>query len=244
MSPGESSKSIAIRHWNFTELDARRTIEVLDRVIDHAVHGRQLGLFDTQRQLAGRLRRRLDAGDDLEVLIHEAWRVIESIRSTLVAADLLPATVSGQVAGIFTSRGGVPKLPVLMAMVDWSGIDGDRQATRRHHGRPWQALCLWSVEVIEELERQGHPIAPGRAGENLAVTGVDWSLVRPGVRLAIGDVLCEVSAYAIPCPKNAGWFRDGSSRHIHHERGPVSRVYATVLSTGQISVGDLVVIEP
>jgi hypothetical protein len=31
---------------------------------------------------------------------------------------------------------------------------------------------------------------------------------------------------------------------MHHERGPVSRVYATVLSGGEVRTGDPVVLEP
>jgi hypothetical protein len=31
---------------------------------------------------------------------------------------------------------------------------------------------------------------------------------------------------------------------MHHERGPVSRVYATVLQPGVIAVGDAAVLEP
>ena len=31
---------------------------------------------------------------------------------------------------------------------------------------------------------------------------------------------------------------------MHHERGPVSRIYARVLEPGEISVGDDAVLEP
>ena len=121
---------------------------------------------------------------------------------------------------------------------------GDRQATRVHHGRPWQALCLWSAEVIDEFRTQGHPIAPGRAGENVTVSGLPWEQVRPGVRLQVSNVLCEISAYALPCYQNKPWFIDGDFEVMNHERGPVSRVYATVLQPGDIAVGDEAILEP
>jgi MOSC domain-containing protein YiiM len=128
--------------------------------------------------------------------------------------------------------------------VDWRGVVGDRQASRTHHGRPWQALCLWSTEVIAGFRSEGHPIAPGLAGENVTVTGLPWAEVRPGVRLRVGEVLCCVSSYAIPCKQNTGWFKDGDFMVMHHDRGPVSRVYATVLEPGRIRVGDAAVLEP
>ena len=60
----------------------------------------------------------------------------------------------------------------------------------------------------------------------------------------VGTVLCEVSAYALPCASNKPWFIDGDFHVMHHERGPVSRVYATVLEPGRIAVGDPAILEP
>ena len=84
----------------------------------------------------------------------------------------------------------------------------------------------------------GHPIAAGSAGENVTVRGLDWADVRPGTRLRMGTVLCEISAWALPCKHNARWFADGDFNRMHHERGPVSRAYATVLEPGGIRTGD------
>ena len=143
------------------------------------------------------------------------------------------------------SSGGVPKRAVDSAPVGLRGLDGDRQAARKHHGRVWQALCLWSADVVDRLATEGHPIAPGCAGENASIRGIDWPALRPGVRLAIGDVLCEVSAYATPCKKNAQWFTGGDFNRMGHDREPgISRVYASVLSDGIVRVGDKVVVEP
>ena len=73
---------------------------------------------------------------------------------------------------------------------------------------------------------------------------VTWADVRPGVRLRLGSVLCVVSAFAIPCTHNKAWFIDGDFELMHHDRGPVSRVYATVLEPGSIATGDGAVLEP
>ena len=100
-----------------------------------------------------------------------------------------------------------PKRAVKVAEVGDRGLVGDRQADRRNHGRPLQALCLWSTEVIEALQAEGHPIEPGAAGENMTISGIDWPTLRTGVQLLIGDVLAEVSAYATPCAKNAAVVR-------------------------------------
>lgn len=154
-------------------------------------------------------------------------------------------TLTGAVAQLSRSGGGVPKTPVDRVRVDRGGLEGDVQGNRRHHGRPWQAVCLWSAEVVDALVVEGHPIGYGSAGENVTVRGLDWSLVTPGALLLAGSALLAVSSYAIPCAKNARWFADGQFRRLSHEAAPgASRVYATVLVEGVVATGDAVVLEP
>lgn len=162
----------------------------------------------------------------------------------LRASGVMPATATGTVVALHRSDGGVPKGGVESVAVSAEGVAGDRQATRRHHGRPWQALCLWSAEVIEALAAEGHDLAPGHAGENVTLSGLPWNEVRSGARLRLGGVLTEVSVFAIPCAKQARWFSDGQFQRIHHENGPISRVYAFVIEPGRIAAGDPAVLEP
>ncbi|MBK5223120.1 MAG: MOSC domain-containing protein [Acidimicrobiia bacterium] len=130
-------------------------------------------------------------------------------------------------------------------MVEWRGIVGDTQATRVHHGRPWQALCLWSAEVIDALAAEGHPVAPGAAGENVTISGIDWTTLRAGTILDIGPVRCQLSAPAQPCRKNRRWFVGGDIGQMDHDRHPGrSRWYASVLRTGTVTTRDRVVVEP
>ena len=131
------------------------------------------------------------------------------------------------------------------ARVTAAGVEGDAQANRTHHGRPWQAVCLWSAEVVAGLAAQGHPVGWGSTGENVTLQGLDWACVRPGVQLLVGSALLEVTMYAIPCRKNARWFTDGRFRRIAHEVSPgTSRVYARVLVDGVVAPGDAVLLEP
>lgn len=151
----------------------------------------------------------------------------------------------GSVAQISTSGGGVPKRAVDRAHVTAAGVEGDRQDNRTHHGRPWQAVCLWSAEVIAQLQAEGHPIGWGSAGENLTLAGLDWASLRPGTRLLAGTALLELTAHAIPCRKNARWFSDGRFRRMAHEVAPGrSRLYARVVVGGVVAVGDPVAVEP
>ncbi len=162
----------------------------------------------------------------------------------LRAAGILPPSARGTVVALHRGEGGVPKHPVDELVIAPDGVVGDRQAVRRHHGRPWQAVSLWSAEVIERFAVAGHPIAAGRAGENVTVAGLPWADVRSGSRLQLGDALVEVSVFALPCTQNARWFVGGHYDLMHHRRGPVSRVYASVLRPGRVRTGDPAVLEP
>lgn len=152
---------------------------------------------------------------------------------------------TGSVSGLHISDGGVPKRPVESTVIDATGVDGDTQSDRRHHGRPVQAVCLWSADVIEALQAEGHPIHAGAAGENVTISNVEWSDLLPGTRIDVGTVPMLISAHAIPCAKNAQWFSDRDFNRILHERNPgASRLYAIPLSGGTVSIGDTVSVEP
>lgn len=143
---------------------------------------------------------------------------------------------------INVSGGGVPKLAVDSVAITTDGVEGDDQADKRHHGGPRQTVCLYSLEVIEDLQAEGHPIFPGAAGENLTLAGLDWPAVRPDVRLRVGDdLILEVTDPATPCSKNAEWFVDRNFNRMHDARHPGwSRMYARVLQQGRVRVGDRV----
>lgn len=239
---------VAIGPYEFTEQDVHRTLEhgwdlfalLTDGLPDRAVatvaplQARAFAALDTV--VDGR-------GDPDEVLavVWDAWR---GAMAALRDDGAFGPTDVGTVTSLFRSDGGVPKLPVESVEVTWPGVVGDRQEDRANHGRPWQALCLWSTEVIDGFRAQGHPLAPGLAGENITLTGFDWSRMRPGVQLQLGDVRAEVSAYAVPCRKNAAWFTGGRFDKMHHKHGPISRLYATVVEPGRIAIGDPVLLEP
>ena len=74
-------------------------------------------------------------------------------RRCVLPVNCQPAS-EGTVVQLSVSPGGLPKLPIETAEVTWKGMVGDRQATRLHHGRPWQALCIWSAEVIDDFRKR------------------------------------------------------------------------------------------
>jgi len=126
-------------------------------------------------------------------------------------------------------------------MITADGVEGDLQRDRRFHGGPDRAVTLFSAECLAAIQSEGHPIAPGSTGENLTVSGVDWSRATPGVRFEIGDVRLEITRYATPCVNVRGSFKDGDIARIAQKVNPGwSRVCARVLVPGRVRVGDSV----
>jgi MOSC domain-containing protein YiiM len=223
----------------------RETIAQLDKNVAR-LNGRATKMSDDD------WRRTVTAGDQtadatwiVAHAVHDATHHLRDIGRGLHALGAGAPTQRGSVVQVSTSNGGVPKRANDRVTIGPHGVDGDRQAERKHHGKPLQALSLWSLEVIDALRAEGHPVTPGAAGENVTVSGVDWSTIRPGVRVQIGGALTEISAFATPCAKNAQWFSDRDFRRIDHNRHPGwSRAYAWVLDGGEAEPGDTVVVEP
>ncbi|MFK8023094.1 MAG: MOSC domain-containing protein [Ilumatobacter sp.] len=230
--------------WN--EQDATRTL-------DHADEFFERWTQDPRPKLVAKLdARRVDdqkaiaASADLYDQVHHLAHGLISIADIRRAADDAVERQVGAVAQVSTSSGGVPKSAVERADVGVRGLAGDIQKARAHHGRPWQALCLWSQEVIDAFAADGHPIGAGSCGENLTLSGIDWSALRGGTVIDIGpQVRLQLSLPAVPCSKNAQFFTEGDYTLMDHDLHPgTSRWYASVVRTGSVAVGDAVTISP
>jgi MOSC domain-containing protein YiiM len=236
-----SAGAPSVRHCASESVAALNSL--LDEpVSDMAPPAQQVGLAAAAvvavfRATAGANRHRIDPVlTQCMVNLHVAGRAVVDARAGA------PHQV-GELVQISSSDGGVPKTAVDRAHVAVAGLEGDRQRTRLHHGRPWQALCLWSADVIDALASDGHPIGYGSAGENLTVRAITWSSIRPGTQLTIGEVRCEISTHADPCKQNARWFSDLNFMRIAPTEPGMSRMYASVLVPGVVNVGDQVVVE-
>ena len=145
----------------------------------------------------------------------------------------------GRIFQLNTSPGGVPKLAIREAEVTELGLTGDDHKFPDIHGGPERAVCLFSLERILELQNEGHPIFPGAVGENITISGIDWTQVTPGQKLSLGDeVLVEITSYTSPCNSIPDSFVAGEYQRISQKLHPgYSRVYARVLRAGRIRIG-------
>ena len=152
--------------------------------------------------------------------------------------------VTGRVAFVNVSPGGVPKLPVNSAWVGRLGLDVDRHnEPEPTHGGPDQAVCLYSIEAIARVASDGHQAFPGAYGENLTIEGIDWGALGAGDTLAIGadGLQLELTDMAGPCQTIAHWFIERRIARISPMVHPEdARWYARVLVEGRVAPGDAV----
>ena len=140
----------------------------------------------------------------------------------------------GRLLGIFTSNGGVPKLPIESAEIDLNGIIGDSCNNKKHHGGPMKAICVLENELLLKLQSEGHPIQPGTTGENILIEGYNLEI---GKIFDVGEVKLEVVSDATPCWKIADSFTDGDYTRMSNEKHTKdTRWYCKVLNPGEISV--------
>lgn len=149
--------------------------------------------------------------------------------------------MAGRLESINASRGGVPKRSMFEGLITEAGLDGDQQRDLRFHGGPERAIVLFSLEVIQALQGEGHSLAAGTVGENLTVSGLDWNAIVPGTELRIGEVRLQITKYTSPCEKVGFAFRDNDFTRISQKAHTGwSRVNACVISGGLVTVGDTV----
>lgn len=217
------------RRWSPT--DVERTLAHVDDLVDHVVAG-----WSTAPSVV------IDTSGDPIAAVHDLMHQLDRLAVERRAAEPFEP-MAGVVATLHASDGGVPKRAIASAEIDAAGIVGDRQGNRQNHGRPWQALCVFSMDVIEALAAEGHPIGPGSVGENITIDGVDWARMRGGLTIEIGEVQLRTSSPAAPCHKIGDSFIDRDWNRIDHSARPGwARWYASVLSGGTVSPGDAVTI--
>ncbi len=151
--------------------------------------------------------------------------------------------MSGFVHSINVSAGGVPKYPVKEAKIEINGLEGDfnRFRNEKREGDYDRAVCLFSLERIEDLQMEGHPIEVGSTGENITIRGVDWPSLEAGMRFSIGSATLELSEPCAPCGKIGESFVGRRFSRVDHDmEAGWSRWLARVVEEGNVSVGDAV----
>lgn len=110
------------------------------------------------------------------------------------------------------------------------GIVGDAHAGNWH-----RQISLLSFEKIEDFRSRGGNVDFGAFGENIVVEGIDLSKLPVGTKLAIGDILLEVTQIGKICHDRC---------HIYYTVGdcimPREGIFTKVLKGGMVRIGNTI----
>ena len=140
---------------------------------------------------------------------------------------------------------GINKLAIQgPIMVDAEGLVGDAILNRKHHGGVDQAVYIeGSIDLDWWQAELGRDLPYGTFGENLVIEGVESAMLAAGDRLAIGEVLLEVSSARIPCATFAA--KMGEPTFVkRYTRAGRPGAYARVLQGGMVEAGQSVEFTP
>ena len=137
---------------------------------------------------------------------------------------------------------GIDKRPVPgPVMARATGLEGDEQGDRRHHGGPDKAIHAYAIGNhplwAADLPNLAALFRPGAFGENLVVEGAAEADICLGDRWRVGGALLEVSQGRQPCWKlNLRFGRPDMARLV--QTTGRTGWYFRVIEAGEIAPGD------
>jgi len=148
--------------------------------------------------------------------------------------------MTGTLAQVNVSNGGMPKLPVLQARVAKEGLEGDWQKNRKYHGGPDRAVCIYSEELYEWLRETGVVVTNGQIGENFTTRDLDLQRLAQGDRLRVGgECVIEITKVRVPCSQLKKWDVDLPELIVGR-----SGWVAKVVQEGVVKAGDAIEVLP
>ncbi len=126
---------------------------------------------------------------------------------------------------------GTRKKPRDRIRIGPEGLEGDA------HSGPWHRMVsLLAEESIQKMRDAGLEVGPGDFAENLTTRGIDLLALPSGCRIRVGtSVVLELTQHGKECHNRCA---------IYYQAGdcvmPREGVFATVISGGEIRVGDVI----
>ena len=136
----------------------------------------------------------------------------------------------GKVIAVCTSEAkGTQKksVPEIKVVENW-GVEHDAHAGNWH-----RQVSLLSYETIQDFNRQGAGVIDGAFGENLVISGYDFTKMKIGTRFRCGDVVLELTQIGKECHSGCAIFKKMGECIM-----PKQGVFTRVLHGGVIHPGD------
>ncbi len=119
-------------------------------------------------------------------------------------------------------------------LVEYRGIEGDMKG-----GSTKRQLNVMLAETLAELGAVGFQVAPGEMGEQIVIAGIDPVAMVEGARIKLGEAVIEVGIPRTGCAR----FEMIQGKPRSDAKGRLG-VLATVVTGGEVAVGDAVEVLP
>lgn len=127
------------------------------------------------------------------------------------------------------------RVPVARArLAEFKGIVGDQKG-----GSTKRQLNIMLAETLAELATEGYKVGPGEMGEQIVLAGLAPAALAQGARLKLGGAVVEIGILRTGCARFE--MIQGKPRALSKGR---LGVLATVVSGGEVAVGDAVEVVP
>ncbi len=122
-------------------------------------------------------------------------------------------------------------------LIGREGLEGDVIVDRENHGGEDQAVYVFTRPYLDWWSAElGQDLPAGTFGENLVLSGLESGSLNLGDRLAIGDVVLEVTGPRVPCATLAA--RMGDPHFLRKfARALRPGFYCRVIKEGVIGAG-------
>lgn len=96
---------------------------------------------------------------------------------------------------------GLPKIAIGEVYINEIGVEGDYNNFRmeRKKGTKKRAVLIHTVEMLNQLKKEGWPIKWGDLGENILLRGINYEKIKLNMKFEIGEIILEVAEICNPC---------------------------------------------
>ncbi|CCH49268.1 MOSC domain-containing protein [Pseudodesulfovibrio piezophilus] len=101
------------------------------------------------------------------------------------------------------------------------------------HGGSERQVSLLALECIEDMKKALASLKAGDFAENITTTGIIASRLTPGMRVAVGDALIEITQIGKTCHNGCAIRREVGSCIM-----PKEGIFGRVLQSGCVRKGD------
>ena len=137
---------------------------------------------------------------------------------------------------------GIPKNRVDSAEITKSGVSTDFNIYRYEskNNTTNRAVLIYTMDQIEQLNKEGWPVNIGDLGENLTISDIKYSELNIGDNLVSGKLRLEISEICNPCTNLSVLPYVGEERVTEFIKTIKGRRgwYAKVIDEDTVSIGD------